>query len=99
MSVVVINHGQLSVVHFATPLKGLGDTAVLIELVGCIGELVGQFLRRLAVAYVIVVIVVAVRSQGGRSKFATAVVGERVVAGGFRRAVVRVTGRTSASYV
>ena len=63
--------------------SGAGDAGVLVQVVGGVGEFLGQFLRRLAVADVVVVIAVAVRSQGGGSKFTAAVVGEGIVAGGF----------------
>ena len=64
-------------------LFSLRDARVLVELVGRIGEFVGQFLRRLAVADVVVAIAVGGSSQGGGDKFAAAVVGEGVVTGGF----------------
>jgi len=50
------------------------NTCVLVEFVGRVSEFLLYFPRCLAVAYVVIVIGVSVRAEGGRGKFASPVV-------------------------
>lgn len=54
--------------------NGLLNTCVLVEFVGRVSEFLLYFPRCLAVAYVVIVIGVSVRAEGGRSKLASPVV-------------------------
>ena len=50
------------------------NTCVLVEFVGRVSEFLLYFPRCLSVAYVVIVIGVSVRAEGGRSKLASPVV-------------------------
>ena len=54
--------------------NGLLNTCVLVEFVGRVSEFLLYFPRCLAVAYVVIVIGVSVRAEGGRGKLASPVV-------------------------
>ena len=54
--------------------NGLLNTCVLVEFVGRVSEFLLYFPRCLTVAYVVIVIGVSVRAEGGRGKFASPVV-------------------------
>ena len=69
------------------------NVGVLVEPVGRVGEFLGRFPCRLAVADVVVAVAVGGGAQGGGGEFVSAVVAEAVAAGGFRSPLLRAGDR------
>lgn len=74
-------------------LRVFFNAGILVEFVGRVGEFLGRFLRRLAVADVVVAVAVGGGAQGGGGEFVSAVVAEAVAAGGFRSPLLRAGDR------
>ena len=62
-------------------LRVFFNAGILVEFVGRVGEFLGRFLRRLAVADIVVAVTVGGGAQGSAGELVSAVVAEAVAAG------------------